>query len=76
MSDPLPDGSYDVMVVDARRHDDGSLGIDITIIAGPAKGQVVSLRTADLAATEPLDLLGVPAKLTVNMGTPELRLEP
>jgi hypothetical protein len=72
----LADGTYDALVVDASPSDDGSIGIEITIVAGPAKGEVVSLRTADLGDTDPLDLLGVPATLTVCGGAPSLRLEP
>jgi hypothetical protein len=72
----LPDGTYDALVVDASTGDDGSIGVEITIVAGPAKGEVVSLRTADLGNTDPLDLLGVPATLTVRAGAPSLRLEP
>jgi hypothetical protein len=72
----LADGTYDALVVDASTGDDGSIGVDITIVAGPAKGEVVSLRTADLGGTDPLDLLGVPATLTVQDGAPSLRLEP
>ncbi len=73
---PLADGSYDALVVDASAGDDGSIGVEITIVAGPAKGEVVSLRTADLGDTDPLELLGVPATLTVRDGAPSLRLEP
>lgn len=73
----LPDGSYDVLVVNTSRHgDDGSLGVEVAIVAGPAKGQVVSLRTTDLTGTEPLDLLALPATLTVRSGEPTLQLEP
>lgn len=73
---PLADGSYDALVMDASVGDDGSIGVEITILAGPAKGEVVSLRTAGLGDTDPLDLLGVPATLTVRDGVPTLRLEP
>ena len=76
MSESLPDGVYDALVVDASMHDDGSIGVELTIIAGPAKGQVVSLRTADLPGTDPLELLGVPATLMVRDGAPLLQLEP
>ena len=72
----LADGTYDALVVDASTGDDGSIGVEITIVAGPAKGEVVSLRTSDLGGTEPLDLLGVPATLNVRDGAPSLRLEP
>ena len=72
---PLADGTYDALVVDASTGDDGSIRVEITIVAGPAKGEVVSLRTVDLGDTDPLDLLGVPATLTVRGGVPSLRLD-
>jgi hypothetical protein len=72
---PLVDGTYDALVVDASTGDDGSIGVEVTIVTGPAKGEVVSLRTADLGATDPLDLLGLPATLMVRDGAPSLRLE-
>jgi hypothetical protein len=71
----LPDGTYDAMVVDTLTHEDGSVAVDLTIIAGAAKGEVVTLRTTDLAG-DPLDLLGVPATLTVADGRPSVRFEP
>jgi len=73
--EPLPDGAYDAIVVDAREGADGSVSVDLTIIAGDAKGEVVTLRSADLAG-DPLDLLGVPATLTVAGGAPSVRFEP
>jgi hypothetical protein len=73
---PLPDGTYDALVVDASRGDDGSIGVEITIVSGPARGEVVSLRTVDLGDTDPMDLLGLPATLTVRAGSPSLQLEP
>jgi hypothetical protein len=70
----LPDGTYDALVVDTTTHEDGSVAVDLTIIAGAAKGEVVTLRTTDLAG-DPLDLLGVPATLTVAGGSPSVRFE-
>jgi hypothetical protein len=75
MSTPLPDGTYDALVVDTRENDDGSVAVDLTIIAGPAKGDVVTLRATELDG-DPLDLLGVPATITVAGGEPSVRLEP
>jgi hypothetical protein len=71
----LPDGTYDALVVDTDQHDDGSVSVDLTIIAGPAKGDVVTLRAAGLTG-DPIDLLGVPATLTVTGGVPSVRFEP
>lgn len=71
----LPDGIYDALVVDTSEHDDGSVAVDLTIIAGAAKGDVVTLRAAGLDG-DPLDLLGVPATITVTGGEPSVRFEP
>jgi hypothetical protein len=70
----LPDGSYDALVVDAVEHDDGSASVDLTIVAGTSKGEVVTLRASGLEG-DPLDLLGVPATITVADGTPSVRFE-
>ena len=78
MTDPpasLADGSYDALVVDATAADDGSVGVELTIVAGEAKGEVVALRAEGLAG-DPLDLLGVPATITVVDGEPSVRFEP
>ncbi|HLT70770.1 MAG TPA: hypothetical protein VKZ72_11420 [Acidimicrobiales bacterium] len=72
---PLPDGTYDALVVDATAHDDGSVAVDLTIVAGEAKGKVVTVRASSLAG-DPLDLLGVPATITVAGGEPSVRFEP
>lgn len=71
----LPDGTYEALVVDTSQHDDGSVAVDLTIIAGPAKGQVVTVRATGLGG-DPLDLLSVPATLTVEGGAPSVRFEP
>lgn len=73
----LDDGTYDVVVVDAeaRQENEGTVSVDLTVVAGPAKGQVVSVVAQGLEG-DPLDLLGLPATLTVAQGTPSLRLEP
>lgn len=71
----LADGTYDALVVDAEAGEDGSVGVELTIVAGDAKGEVVALRAAGLAG-DPLDLLGVPATITVRDGTPSVRFEP
>lgn len=79
MSDPagsglLPDGSYDALVVDASPGDDGAVRLELTIVAGAAKGEVVALRAAGLAG-DPIDLLGLPATITVRDGAPSVLFE-
>jgi hypothetical protein len=71
----LADGTYDALVVDATGRADGAVGIELTVVAGPAKGEVVTVVALGLPG-DPLDLLGVPATLTVVDGAPSLQLEP
>ena len=70
----LPDGSYDVFVVDAAADGPGALRLDVTILAGDQKGEVVSVRAQGLAVDE-LGALGLPGTLTVAGGEPSLALE-
>ena len=72
--DALPDGSYEAMVLDLRSHpDDGVVRVDLVITTGAHKGDVVVVRSPDIA-DDPL-LMGLPATLTVEGGEPRLRLQ-
>ena len=75
MAEVLEDGTYDALVVDATAADDGSARVELTIVAGPHKGEVVTVRGGGLGARA-LDLLGVPATITVSGGSPRVRFEP
>ena len=70
----LPDGRYDTLVVDADTDADGVLRIDLTILAGDHKGEVVQVLGEGIDR-DPLDLLAVPGTLVVTDGEPRLRLE-
>lgn len=70
---PLPDGSYDAFVVDVVREGEITR-LDLTIVAGPHKGEVVSVRATGITASEG-DLIGMPATLTVRDGAPAVTLE-
>lgn len=71
----LPDGTYDVFVVDAEAAaPTGTLRLDLTILTGDHKGQVVSMRAEGLGVDE-LAALGTPGTLTVRAGEPSLVLE-
>lgn len=71
----LPDGTYDVFVVDAEAEGPGDrLRLDLTILAGEQRGEVVSMRADGLGVNE-LDALGTPGTLTVAGGEPSLVLE-
>lgn len=72
----LEDGTYDVLVVDAEALDapTGAIRVELTILAGPEKGEVFSLTAVGLGR-DPLDLLAEPGTVTVTDGTPRLVLE-
>jgi hypothetical protein len=70
----LADGTYDVLVVDATATEVGALELDLTILAGPQRGEVVSMRAEGLAWDE-VGVLGIPGTLVVRGGEPSLALE-
>jgi hypothetical protein len=71
---PLEDATYDVMVVDAVEDPvESVIHLEVTIVAGAHKGEVVRLNGHNMGG-DPLDLLGLPATLTVAGGVPSLRM--
>jgi hypothetical protein len=69
----LPDGTYDVLVVDAS--DDGNaLAIEITIVGGAHKGEVVGVRATGFEG-DAIDLLGMPGTLRVEKGVPHFTVD-
>jgi hypothetical protein len=69
----LEDGTYDGIVVDAEA-EGGSVRLDVTILTGAHKGEMVAVRSVGLAA-DPLDLLATPCTLTVSEGEPRIALD-
>jgi hypothetical protein len=69
----LDDGTYDALVIDAEP-DGAAVVLALTIIGGPHKGEVVSVRAEHLGR-DPVDLLAIPATLTVTDGEPAVTLE-
>jgi hypothetical protein len=73
----LPDGRYDAVIVDASTpdpDDPGTVAIELTVLAGAHKGEMVTVQASGLER-DALDLLAVPATLTVSDGRPTLALE-
>jgi hypothetical protein len=75
----LDDGTYDVFVVDAEEvptapGEPATLRLDLTILAGPHKGEVVTTQAAGLGIEE-LDALGMPGTLTVREGRPSVVID-
>ena len=75
----LPDGTYDVIVVDAETADHGELRLELTVTLGPHIGRLVALRGrhvqgAQAGLTDPVEWLGIPGTLQVKRG--EIRFRP
>lgn len=70
----LEDGTYDVMVVDARDTDDGAITVDLAVSSGPHRGDVVTVHAAQSQHTW-MELLGAPGTLHVAGGEPTFRIE-
>jgi hypothetical protein len=70
----LEDGRYDAIVFDADEAPDGATTVELTVLSGDHKGEVVALR-ADGFDGDPIDLLGIPATITVTGGAPSVRFE-
>jgi hypothetical protein len=70
----LADGTYDAIVVDAERVED-EIRLELTITAGPHKGEVVAVRATNLSM-DPVDALGIPARIVVANNSPRVQLEP
>jgi hypothetical protein len=70
----LEDGTYDAVIVDAEERDDGALHLELTIVAGDRKGDVVAV-TARGLGRDALDVLGLPVTVTVEDGAPRVVVE-
>ena len=72
---PLIDGFYSVVVVDASEDTArGGLHLEMAITDGSAKGELVSLYTPS-STRSAIDLLGLPATLEVRNGMPRVNFE-
>lgn len=76
----LPDGTYDVVVVDAEETEEGDVRIELTVTLGAHVGRIVTLRrhhprTGPDSARDPLELLGVAGTLRVRHGRPSFAPE-
>ena len=73
----IDDGSYDAFVIDATDEGEGAervVHLELTVLAGEHKGEVVTVAARGLHG-EALDLLGMPATLTVADGVPTVRID-
>ena len=70
----LEDGTYDAICFDAEEAEDGTTLISLSIAAGAHRGEVVELRSSNLPG-DPVELLGIPATITVEEGRLRVRFE-
>lgn len=73
---PLADGVYDVFIVDATpdpNDESRVVSVDLTVTSGEHKGFTFTLAAGGLQGTD-IDLMGMPATLTVSGGSPSLIL--
>lgn len=70
----LADGTYDVFVVNATLDESGAASLELAIVSGAAKGDVVQLRM-ETKGRDPVGIIGLPGTLTVADGRPSLRID-
>jgi hypothetical protein len=73
--DSLEDGRYEVFVVDVEEDDANDVThLELTIVSGARKGEVVRVRANNLRG-DALGFLGLPATMNVVDGLPSVRFE-
>lgn len=70
----LPDGTYDVFIVDAEIIDENTMRVELMLVNGDDKGNVFALR-GPLLAPDPVDLLGLPGTMRVVDGVPTVDVD-
>lgn len=70
----MPDGRYEVFIVDAETIDEATMRVELAMITGDDKGDVCAIRGPHLAE-DPVMLLGLPGTLVVHDGVPRLEVD-
>ena len=71
---PLDDNTYDVFIVDAEEVEENALQLELAVTSGANKGEVVVVR-AESMKRDALDVIGLPATLTVRDGVPRVEFD-
>ena len=78
MPDLMPDGPYDAFVVDVIHETDGAgrlhTHVEITVVAGDHKGLVLQVATESSIGNFE-DLVGMPATLVIQDGSPSITID-
>jgi hypothetical protein len=69
----IADGTYDVVIIEARETGEDALILELVITSGAHRGEVVRVHAHSLGVMW-VDLLGTPATLTVSEGRPRVSL--
>jgi len=70
----LEDGEYPAFVIDVDDTADGSRTLELTILSGEHKGEVVTITAVGLAG-DYVDLIGMPATIVVADGRPSVTID-
>ncbi|MEO6989644.1 MAG: hypothetical protein ABI239_13475 [Aquihabitans sp.] len=71
----LEDGTYDAIVVDANDGPSNDVvSLELAVTSGPHRGQVITINASGLNR-DPIELLAVPATITVLDGKPVVQLD-
>jgi hypothetical protein len=70
----MPDGRYDVLIVDAEAIDEKTMRVELAMVTGEDKGDVFAIR-GPLLDDDPVMLLGLPGTLIVTDGVPRLEID-
>lgn len=70
----LDDGAYDAFVLDVEDAPDGGTRMELTITTGEHKGGVVAIASGTRLG-DPVDLVGMPATITVSFGVPSVSID-
>lgn len=71
---PIADGEYPAFVVDVDEVDGVVGALELTIVTGPHKGDVVRVAAQGLTGSF-VDLVGMPATITVAGGVPSVAID-
>jgi hypothetical protein len=71
---PLPDGQYEVFVIDCDEPDGDRRSMDLTIVSGAHKGEVLTIVAVGLEG-DFTELIGMPGTVVVTEGRPTLTIE-
>ena len=70
----LDDGVYEGIVIDAKEIGDEAIHIEVALSSGSRKGEIITISARHLRRSS-LDLLGMPATITVAHGEPHIEFE-